>query len=185
MKYLLDEGMTLKFISPAQISPLNFLFGAPPNLLCLKWTTNLPLQIYCFHRFVNFSFFFNLLKLKVQFSSVTWSCPTLCDPMDCSMPGLPVHHQLMELTQTHVHQVGNAVQLSHLSSSSPVFNLFHQQGLFNESVLRIRWPKYWSFSFSIILPMNIHDWFLLGCTGWISLQSQGLSSLLQHHSSKA
>ena len=130
-KHLLDEGMTLRFISPAQISPLN-LFGAPPNLLCIKWTTNLPLQIYCFHRFVNFSFFFYLLKVKVQFSSVTQSCPTLCNPMDCSISGLPVHHQLLELTLTHVHRVGNAVQPSHFlsSPSPPAFNLSHHQGLF-------------------------------------------------------
>ena len=67
-----------------------------------------------------------------QFSSVTQSCPTLCDPMDCSTPGLPVHHQLPEFTQTHVHWVGDAIQPSHpLSSPSPpVFNLSQHQGLF-------------------------------------------------------
>ena len=71
-------------------------------------------------------------------------------PMDCSMPGLPVHHQLPELTQTHVHQVGDAIKPSHpLSSPSPpAFNISHHQGLFfNESVLRTKWPKYWSFNF--------------------------------------
>ena len=69
---------------------------------------------------------------SVQFSSVTQSCLTLCDPMDCSMPGLPVHHQLPEFTQTHVHRVGDAIQPSHpLSSPSPpAFNLSHHQGLF-------------------------------------------------------
>ena len=69
---------------------------------------------------------------SVQFSSVTQSCPTLCDPMDCSMPGLPVHHQLLKLTQTHVHWVGDAIQPSHpLSSPSPpAFNLSQHQGLF-------------------------------------------------------
>ena len=68
----------------------------------------------------------------IQFSSVTQSCPTLCDPMECSMPGLPVHHQLPEFTQTHVHRVSDAIQPSHpLSSpSSPAFNLFQHQGLF-------------------------------------------------------
>ena len=67
-----------------------------------------------------------------QFSSVTQSCPTLCDPMDCSMPGLPVHHQLLEFTQTHVHWVGDAIQPSHpLSSPSPLAsNLSQHQGLF-------------------------------------------------------
>ena len=65
------------------------------------------------------------------FSSVTQSCPTLCDPMDCSTPSLPVYHQLLELIQTHVHQVDDAIQLSHpLSSPSPAFNLFQHQGLF-------------------------------------------------------
>ena len=72
------------------------------------------------------------MALSVQFSSVTQSCPTLCDPMDCSMPGFPVHHQLPDLTQTHVHQVGDAIQPSHplLSPLSPAFNLSHNQGLF-------------------------------------------------------
>ena len=67
----------------------------------------------------------------IQFSSVAQSCPTLCDPMDCSTPSLPVYHQLLELIQTHVHQVDDAIQLSHpLSSPSPAFNLFQHQGLF-------------------------------------------------------
>ena len=66
------------------------------------------------------------------FSSVAQSCPTLCDPMDCSTPGFPVYHQLLELTQTHVHQVGDVIQPSHpLSSPSPpAFNLFQHQSLF-------------------------------------------------------
>ena len=96
---------------------------------------------------------------EVQFSSVTQLCPTLCDPVDCSTPGLPVNHQLLEFTQTHVHWVSDAIQPSHpLSSPSPpAFNLSQHQGLCfeeggvfsNESVLHIRWPEYWSFSFSI------------------------------------
>ena len=67
-----------------------------------------------------------------QFSSVAQSCPTLCDPMDCSTPGLPVHHQLLELAQTHVHWVGDAIQPSHFlsSPSPPTFNLSQHQGLF-------------------------------------------------------
>ena len=70
---------------------------------------------------------------SVQFSSVTQSCPTLCDPMDCSTPGLPVHHQLLEFTQTHVHSVSDAIQPSHAlwSPSPPVFNLSQHQGLFH------------------------------------------------------
>ena len=84
-------------------------------------------------------------------SSVTQSCLTLCDPMDCSMPGFPVHHQLPEFTQTHAHWVSDAIQPSHpLSSPSPLaFNLFPSIRVFsNESALRIRWLKYWGLSFS-------------------------------------
>ena len=89
---------------------------------------------------------------SVQFSSVAQSCLTLCDPMNRSTPGLPVHHQLPEFTQTHVHRVGDAIQPSHpLSSPSllppipPSIRVFS-----SESTLPMRWPKYWSFSFSII-----------------------------------
>ena len=72
-----------------------------------------------------------MLKAYIQFSSVTQSCLTLCNPMDCNAPGLPVHHQLPEFTQTHVHQMGNAIQPSHpLSSPSPTFSLCQHQGLF-------------------------------------------------------
>ena len=96
---------------------------------------------------------FNTSAPSVQFSSVAQSCPTLCDPMNCSTPGLPVYHQLSEFTQTHVHWVGDAIQPSPpLSSPSPALNLSH---LSNESVLCIRWPKYWSFSFNIS-PSNEH-----------------------------
>ena len=114
---------------------------------------------------------------SVQFSSVARSC--LCDPMNCSTPGFPVHHQLSELTQTHVHQVSNAVQPSHpLSSPSPAFNL--SQVFSKESVLHIRWPKYLCFSFSICPSMNMQDWFPLGWTGWISLQSNRLSRVFSN-----
>ena len=89
---------------------------------------------------------------QFKFSSVAQLCLTLCDPMNCSMPGLPVHHQLLEFTQTHIHRVGDAIQPSHpLSSPSPpVPNPSQHQVFSNESTLRMRWPKYWSFSFSII-----------------------------------
>ena len=74
----------------------------------------------------------NPVEVGVQFSSVAQSCPTLCDPMNHSIPGLPVHHQLPEFTQTHVHQVGDAIKPSHplLSPSPPALNLSHHQGLF-------------------------------------------------------
>ena len=85
-----------------------------------------------------------------QFSSVAQSRPTLCDPMNRSTPGLPVHHQLPEFTQTHVHRVSDAIQPSHplsplllLPPIPPSIRVFS-----NESTLRIQWPKYWSFSFS-------------------------------------
>ena len=109
--------------------------------------------------------------------------------MDCSTPGLPVHHQLLEPTQTHVHRVGNAIQPSHpLSSPSPpAFSLSQHQGVFkNESVLPIRWPKYWSFSFNIS-PSNEYSELISFRMDWLDLLAvQGtLKSLLQHHSSKA
>ena len=79
---------------------------------------------------------------SVQFSSVTQSCLTLCDPMDCSMPGFPGHHQLPEFTQTHVHRVGDAIQPSHpLSSPSPTFNLSQHQGLFQRVSSSNQVPK--------------------------------------------
>ena len=85
------------------------------------------------------------------------SCPTLCDPMDCSTPGFLVHHQLPELPQTHVHRVGDAIQPSHPLSSPfpPSFNPSQHQDFSKESTLRMRWPKYWSFTFSIS-PSNEH-----------------------------
>ena len=87
---------------------------------------------------------------KHQFSSATQSYPALCDPMDCSTPGFLIHHQLLELTQTHVHRDSDTIQPSHPLSfpSPPAFNNSQHQGLF-QGVLHIRWPKYWSFSFSI------------------------------------
>ena len=100
-----------------------------------------------------------------QFSSVAQSCPTLCDPMDCSMPGLPVHHQLLEFTQTHIHWVGDAIQPSHpLSSPSPPASVFPSIRVFsNESVLPIRWPVYWSFSFSISAFNEYCQWQIGTC----------------------
>ena len=96
-------------------------------------------------------------------SSVTQSCLILWDPMDCSTPGFPVHHQLPEPAQAHVHWVSDAIQPSHplLSPSPSAFSLSQHQGLSKYSALHIRWPKYWSFSFTSVLPMNIQDWFPL------------------------
>ena len=101
---------------------------------------------------------------------VTQLCPTLCNPMDCSTPGFPVHHQLLELAQTHVHWVGDAIQPSHpLSSPSPpALNLSRVRTFSNESVLHIRWPKYWSFSFSIS-PSNIYSGPIFFRMDWLDL----------------
>ena len=127
------------------------------------------------------------LGVCVQFSSVTQSCLTLCDPMNRSTPGLPVHHQLPGFTQAHVHRVGDAVQPSHpLSSPSPPAPIPPSIRVFsNESALHIKWPKYWSFSFSIN-PSNEHPG-LIFKMDWLDLLAvQGtLKSLLQHHGSKA
>ena len=124
---------------------------------------------------------------SVQFSSVAQSCLTLCDPMNRSTPGLPVHHQLPEFTQTQVHRVSDAIQPSHPLSypSPPAPNPSQHQGLFHESALHIRWPKYWSFSFNIS-PSNEHPELLSFRMDWLDLlEVQGtLKSLLQHHSSK-
>ena len=94
---------------------------------------------------------------SVQFSSVAQSCLAFCDPMNCNTPGLPFHHQLLEFTQTHVHQVGDAIQPSYppSSPSPPAPNPSQHQSLSNESALGMRWPKYWSFSFSF-RPSNEH-----------------------------
>ena len=119
---------------------------------------------------------------SVQFSSVAQSCPTLCDPMNRSTPGLPVHHQLPEFTQTHVHRVGDAIQPSPpLSSPSPpALNLSQHQGLFKwvssshqgAKVLEFQ-PQHQSFQW-------IFRTDFLGWTGWISLQSKGLSRVFSN-----
>ena len=130
--------------------------------------------------------------IKVSFSqsvsSVAQSCPTLCDPMKRSTPGLPVNHQLLEFTQTHVHWVSDAIQPSHPRSfpSPPAPIPPSIRVFFNESTVHIRWPKYWSFSFSIS-PSNEHSGLIFFRVDWLDLLAvQGtLKILLQHHSSKA
>ena len=113
--------------------------------------------------------------------------PTLRDPTDYRTPGFPVFHNLPELVQTHVHRVSETIQPSHpLSSPSPpAFSLSQHQGFSNESALRIRWPKYWSFSFTIS-PSNEYSGLISFRIDWFDLPAvQGtLKSLLQHHSSK-
>ena len=108
--------------------------------------------------------------------------------MNCSMPGLPVHHQLPEFTQTHVHRVSDAIQPPHPLSSSfpPAPKPPSIRAFSNESTLRMRWPKYWSFSFSII-PSKEHPGLISFRMDWLDLLAVHgtLKSLLQHHSSKA
>ena len=125
---------------------------------------------------------------SVQFSSVTQSCPTLCDSMNCSTPGLPVHRQLPESSQTHV--IESVMPSNHLILCRPLLllpSIFPSIRVFsNESALHIRWPKYWSFSFSIS-PSNEHPGLSSFRMDWLDLLVvQGtLKSLHQHHSSKA
>ena len=124
----------------------------------------------------------------LQFSSVAQSCPTLCDPMYCSTPGLPVHHQLPKFTQIHIHRVSDTIQPSHplssillLPSIPPSIRVFS-----NESTLCMRWPNYWSFSFSIIPSKEIPglisfrmDWLdLLAVQG--ALKSLGMENANIH-----
>ena len=117
---------------------------------------------------------------------------TLCNPMNRSTPGLLVHHQLLEFTQTHVHRVSDAIHPSSqwchpaISSSVVPFSSCPQSLPASESTLRMRWPKYWSFSFSII-PSKEHPGLISFRMEWLDLLAdQGtLKSLLQHHSSKA
>ena len=118
---------------------------------------------------------------KILCCSVTKSCPTLCDPINYSMPGFPVLHHLPEFAQTHVHWVGDVIQTSHtlLSPSPSAFNLSQHKALC------FRWPKYWSFSFSIS-PSNEYSGLISFRMNRLDLLAvQGtLKSLLQYHSSK-
>ena len=117
-----------------------------------------------------------------QFSSVAQSCPTLCHPMNCSTPGLPVHHQLPEFTQTHVHGVGDAIQPSHPLSSPfpPVSNPSQHQSLFQWVNSLHEVAKVLVSALASFLPKNTQDWSPLEWTGWMSLQSKGLSRVFSN-----
>ena len=118
----------------------------------------------------------------ILFSSVAQSCPTLCNPLDCSMPAFPVHHQFPELAQIHVHRVGDAIQPSHplLFASPPAFKLCSASGSFPVSQFLASGGQSIEVSASAsVLPMNIQDWFPLGLTGLI-LQSTGLSRVFSN-----
>ena len=122
------------------------------------------------------------LNMLNQFSSVAWSFLTLCDPMDCSTQGFPVHHQLPELAQTHIHQVSDATQQFRplLSPSLPAFGLTQQQGLFKCQFFASGGQNIGVSASAPVLPMNSQDWFPLGWTGWIFLQSKGLSRVFSN-----
>ena len=115
----------------------------------------------------------SLLECVPSVSSVQFSrtvCLTLCNPMNCSTPGLPVHHQLLEFTQIHIHRVGDTIQPSHplLSPSPPAPNPSQHQIFSNESTLCMRWPKYWSFNFSIS-PSKEHPGLISFRMDWLDL----------------
>ena len=123
------------------------------------------------------------IHIYISVSSVAQLCLTLCDPKYCSTPGFRVHHQLPELTQTHVHWLGDAIQPSHpLSSPSPpAFNLFPASGSFSMSQFFASGGQSIGVSASTsVLPMNIQDWFPLGLTDLISLQSNWLSRVFSN-----
>ena len=122
---------------------------------------------------------------RAEVHGVAELCLTLCDRMDCSTPGFPVYHCLPELPQTHFHWVGDAIQPSHplLSRSPTAFNLSQHQG--NESFQMSQFFTLGGQSIGVstsvsVLLMNIQDWFPLGWTGWISLQSKGLSRVFSN-----
>ena len=121
------------------------------------------------------------MEYSVQFSSVAQSCPTLCNPMNHSTPGLPVHHQLPEFTQTHVHRLGDAIQPSSVVSFSSCPQSLLASGSFRMSQL-FTWGGQ-SIGISApasVLSINTQDWSPLGWTGWISLQSKGLSRVFSN-----
>ena len=153
------------------------MFRPSPVPLLIFWYTDLISIVSSLKPFSVSSLSLNF------FCSVTQSCLTLCDPMDYSTPGFPVHHQLPELTQTHVHWISDAIQPSHpLSSPSPAFNWsFPASGSFQMSQFFVSGG--WSIGVSAsasVLPMNIHNWFPLGLTGLISLQSKELSRVFSN-----
>ena len=128
-------------------------------------------------------------KLPIQFLCCSFAklCLALCDSMDCRMPGFPISHHLLEFAQVHVHCIGDSIQISHPLLPSSLLSIFPSIKVFsNNSAVCIRWPRYWSFSFSIshsneysgLISFEI-DWF-----GLLAVQGT-LKSLLQHHSSKS
>ena len=149
---------------------------------CCQWSSFCPMFI--FEKNTRDRIFLASLPIYQDISSIQYSlCLTLCAHTDCSTPGFPVHHQLPELNQTHVYQVGDAIQPSHplLSPSSPALNLSQPQGLFQwvsslHQVAKVLEFQLQHQSFSL----NIQDWFPLGLTGWVSLHSKDLSRVFSN-----
>ena len=155
----------------------------------LDWTLIITIsRPKCLMTLVNFQDNRKIIRRHCCCCSVAQLCPSLCYFKDCSTPGFPALHHLLELAQTHVHWVGDAIQPSHpLSPYLPALNLPHLQGnLSNDLALRIRWPKYWNFSFSISLSYE-YSGLISFRSHWFDLLAVpgALKSLLQHHSSKA
>ena len=134
------------------------------------------------HSVKNSKFIWNPSADNIHYSVQSLGRVRLCDPMNCSMPGLPVHHQLMEFTQMHVHWVSDAIQPSHpLIPFSSCPQSFPSSGSFQMSQLFTSGGQSIGISASAsVLPMYIQDWFPLGWTGWISLQSKGLSRVFSN-----
>ena len=144
------------------------------------------IEVYLLYNLCYFQVFSKVIQLYLHCGLIAKSYLTLCDPMDCRTPGFPVHHQLPELAQTHVHRVSDAIQPSHPLSSPfllppipPSIKVFS-----NESTPRMRWPKYWSFSFTIS-PSNEYSGLISFRMDWLDrLAVQGtLKSLILHHHS--
>ena len=158
-----DRKVILNFTNGSIVIHLyyvNFLYGKIPIYQCAA-------QIIC----TDCGF---RIELSVQFNSVAQSCPTLCNPMNRNTPGLPVHHQLPESVMPYSHLI-LCHPLLFLPSIFPSIRVFS-----NESALHIRWPEYWSSASTSVPPVNTQDWSLLGWTGWISLQSKGLSRVFSN-----
>ena len=155
---------------PSQ-TPYLFL-PLPPSPLVIVSSFSKPVSLFLFYKFMS----------TFEFSSVAQSCPTLCNPINRSTPGLPVHHQLPEFTQTHVRRVGDAIQPSHLLLS-PFFcpQSLPASGSFQMSQLFASGGQSTGVSaLASVLPMNTQDWSSLERTGWISLQSKGLSRVFSN-----
>ena len=158
-------------------------FAVPLFLILLRhnWHTSLC-RFKSFSAMVWFTYIVKWLPQSVEFSSVAQSCLTLCDPMDCSTPGLLVYRQLLEFTQTYVRWVGDAIQPSHplLSPSPSIFDLSQHRGLLMSQLFASGGQSIGVSALTTVLPVNIQDWSSLGGTGWISLQSKGLSRVFSN-----